>query len=655
MKLTQSSMPKASPVLQIFLVLMVTVFLIIIAHDSIWSASADLAHHYALVARITEYWILPPGIDPTLGEMNYYPRTSHLLAAITGKFFGSPLIGIQLVSLLSLIVLWAGLAFMILSMPRSVGMKTAATLSVLLVLNGVLLRMDVHGGEIVGNFFYSQLVAQALIVLGLAVALSLDRKGIKPSIRYSFLIALIYFATGIHLLPASQLLCFLLAMIAFEAFMELKATRKNYVKTGLVAAGFMGTGLLVLTTHPAFTAMRTISQNNGDLSTNRINSMGAISVYCLIVAAMSGILVFQWFKLQQQNNTRQLLALKYLGLYGLAVSGVCLAQLISLKIGQGSEYAVKKHMFALNTVILIEVALIPLLVKFPKMQHSLQPNINNEDVLYSCLLLPALTALAFFSVTPYRKVLATSDIVSLEHQLQLQRERLISYTPDKYVYLLPSPNISPIVAYMMTIGVLKAPRTDNSLNVLRDQPLTEWPLVGSILASETSYVGQLTSCRRSFPALPLSVVDGQCVKKEMHRGRRSISLSAIDGYSPCLIDGFSAAEEGGRWTERKEVLLKCSMPNLDGKAPAKILIDTAAFLHNGNIQRASFSINGSPPIEYRYDAEHPKRIIELPLPASVGKESAIQFSLPDAISPKQMGLSEDRRQLGLMVRAIEFH
>jgi len=648
-------MPKASPVLQIFLMLLVAVFLIVMASDSIWSASVDLAHHYALAARIAEYWTLPPGIDPTLGEMNFYPRTSHLLAAIMGKFFGSPLIGIQLVSLLSLIVLWAGLAFMVLSLPRSVGMKTAATLAVLLVLNWVLLGADVHGGEIVGNFFYSQLVAQASIVFGLAIALSLDKKEVKSSIRYSFLIALIYFATGIHLLPASQLLGFLLAMIAFEAFMKLKAARNNYLKTGLIAAGFMGAGLLVLTKHPAFAAMRTISQNNGGLFIKHINSMGAISVYCLVVAAMSGMLVFQWCKLKQQDNARQLLALKYLGLYGLAVSGLCLVQLISLKIGQGSEYAVKKHMFSLNTVMLIELALIPLLVKISKMQHSLQPNINNEDVLYSYLLLPALTILAFFSVTPRDKVLDTSDIVSLEHGLQLQREMLISYAPGKYVYLLTSPNITPTVAYMMTIGVLKAPRTANSLNVLSDQPLTEWSLVGTILASEKSYVGQLTSCRRSFPALPFSVVDGQCVEKEMHRGRRSISLSAIDGYSPCLIEGFSAAEEGGRWTERKEVFLKCSMPDLNGKVPAKILMDTAAFLHNGNVQRASFSVNGSPSIEYRYDAEHSKRTIELPIPASVGKELTIRLSLPDAISPKQMGLSEDRRQLGLMVRAIEFH
>jgi hypothetical protein len=56
-----------------------------------------------------------------------------------------------------------------------------------------------------------------------------------------------------------------------------------------------------------------------------------------------------------------------------------------------------------------------------------------------------------------------------------------------------------------------------------------------------------------------------------------------------------------------------------------------------------------------HDAEHPKRIIELPLPASVGKEFAIRFSLPDAISPKQIGLNEDRRQLGLMVCTIELH
>lgn len=73
--------------------------------DSIWPGSPDLAHHYALVARIAEHWILPATFDQTLGEMNFYPRYSHIAPALAGSLFGSPLIGLKLVSLIAVLIL----------------------------------------------------------------------------------------------------------------------------------------------------------------------------------------------------------------------------------------------------------------------------------------------------------------------------------------------------------------------------------------------------------------------------------------------------------------------------------------------------------------------------------------------------------------------
>ena len=37
--------------------------------DSMWTASVDLSHHYALAFRISEQWMLISLADPTLGEM----------------------------------------------------------------------------------------------------------------------------------------------------------------------------------------------------------------------------------------------------------------------------------------------------------------------------------------------------------------------------------------------------------------------------------------------------------------------------------------------------------------------------------------------------------------------------------------------------------
>ena len=76
---------------QITLISLVGIFLVIIEMDSIWTHSVDLAHHYALAFRISENWTLVGTDDPTLGEMNFYPSTSHALAAIVGLFFNSTL------------------------------------------------------------------------------------------------------------------------------------------------------------------------------------------------------------------------------------------------------------------------------------------------------------------------------------------------------------------------------------------------------------------------------------------------------------------------------------------------------------------------------------------------------------------------------------
>ena len=81
MNSTPSTLSPPSRGLQICLLALAAIFLIVKYMGSMWSDSVDLAHHYALVARIAEYWGLPAGVDPTLGEMNFYPHTSHAMAA----------------------------------------------------------------------------------------------------------------------------------------------------------------------------------------------------------------------------------------------------------------------------------------------------------------------------------------------------------------------------------------------------------------------------------------------------------------------------------------------------------------------------------------------------------------------------------------------
>lgn len=644
--------------LQASLLLVAAIFLIVGSMGAVWSGYVDLAHHYALVARISEYWALPTGSDPTLGEMNFYPPTSHVLAAIAGTLFDSPMIGLQLVTLASIIVLWASLIQMLMSPPRRLAVQSLAIFVGLMVVNRVWLRFEIHGREVASSFFYAQMVGQALLALTLSMALALDRRSVPAETRFAILIALMYFCAGIHLLPALQLLGFLLLVIFLEFATGLGPERNRNLRNGLVSAAFAAVAIALLVSHPSFSAMREISKNNGAFLPRHFGSVAAIAAYAALIAIASATVVFGWFKAGRAPSAPQWLLLKYVGLYGLAVSGLCLLQFAALKFGQGSDYAVKKHIFSLNTIVLLELALIPLLVAAFKAGRSPPAAQGQKGFVFAYLLLPLLTVLAFYAIAPRKKAADTVEIVKLERLLQRHRDALVSFAPDKFVYLMPGPKVSPVLAYMMTIAILKSPRgqgsDSNSLNILRGEQLSEWPLVGTVLASAPPEVAGLERCRRSFPELPFAVLDGQCLGRAMAGTSSVIRLSSGGDVSSCSLKGFSAAETLFRWTEQKQASIECRTPEVDGRPANSVTISAGAFLNRVPFQRAILTLNGGPATELRFDESTPARSITLALPATGASTTRIDISLPDAISPKDVGVSADPRQLGLSISKIEF-
>ncbi|MCF5455576.1 hypothetical protein GIV89_28385, partial [Pseudomonas syringae] len=202
-----------------YTLLLVTGWLMLSNIDVLRSQSPDLAHHYALAYRIAENFNLINSNDPTLGEMNYYPRLGHIAAAIVGWPMHSTFLGLQIVSLLSLAAIWGAFIYMLNTLPRRVATASTVTLALLLVVNKYAFHFDVHGGEIVGNYFYSQLVGQAVAILGMAVAVFLEvRRGRVTA--YVFLIAVIAINTGVHLLPTLELLGLLGGLILFNAYSD---------------------------------------------------------------------------------------------------------------------------------------------------------------------------------------------------------------------------------------------------------------------------------------------------------------------------------------------------------------------------------------------------------------------------------------------------
>jgi hypothetical protein len=120
------------------------------------------------------------------------------------------------------------------------------------------------------------------------------------------------------------------------------------------------------------------------------------------------------------------------------------------------------------------------------------------------------------------------------------------------------------------------------------------------------------------------------------------------------LDGFSAPEPHGRWTDGREASFACRIGAVEGKKFFRVQIDTIGFVSRDHTQRVSISVNGEKPVDYLYEAGRERRMIELPLSVQASRDIRIGFTFPDAVSPKELGLSADPRKLGISVKSIRF-
>jgi hypothetical protein len=636
---------KPSKSLHGLLFLLTSIVLVVGAVDAQWSLSIDLAHHYALIARLTEQWSLPYAGDASLGEMNYYPRLSHILAAVVGRFMGSAFMGMQVSALLSITLLWGSLITLVLSLPHRAALAGAFILSIGLWANHNFLHFQLHAAEIIGNFFYAQFVAQAFAIFILALTLRLERAGCSSALRYAMLGLAIYIAASIHLLPALELLAFFAALVSLELWQQYKAGRFNWINASLSMAWVITTSV-ALYRHPSWAVMNNLSGNNGGMD-GAIQSMGAFLAYsALLIAGSLGVLS-AWVFCADKRYPQQWVAMKYIGLYGLAVAALCLLQVIALQLGHGSEYAVKKYVFALNTLALIELILLLVWLLQAKMPALMNVASARSPEPW---LAPLLLIIAFYSVTPSKALLETSRLVSLERELLLRRDLFMPSLADKYNYVHNIKNLPPMVDYIMSIGILKAPRATT-------QQISKtgwnWNLVGTLVTSEHDALDQDPECRRGESTGTLVMLDGACLAKR-YPPRHIIGFTSNHPPIICTPTGFSIAEEFGTWTEASQSSLRCPLPPANQLTTRTISISAFAFLNRVPVQRLVVGIQGEAPTEYRFDASHSEQVITLKLPANAQQEVLINLSLPDAISPQQLGLGPDNRKLGISLQTLEF-
>lgn len=612
-----------------------------------FSASPDVAHHYALIRWLMEHWSVGTDAPPVLGEMAIYPRYAHALAAVLGTMFNSPFIGMQLVTTLALLTCWASIANLSRLFPGSLSWVFSITLIALLALNSCTLHLDLFGHEIVVNYFFSQMVGQACLMVVLFAAAASERArggGSTASVALAIIASSLAFA-GIHLLPALEGIAYGLLLLTVHAF-SARGPRLGWVAlVGLVA---VAAGALLLS-HPAFKAMRAISENDGYLPLAALDSLPRLLTLAIATGVLSVALVGISVPGHRWYSPRLAAVARHLGCAGAAVSGLCVLQAFAAVFGYGSNYACRKYAFGLVTFFALNASAL-MAYGLRRLSHD-----DTERLAPFSWLQPAILIVTFwiFALAGSSKAVDAETFLPLERIATLARDDG-SLAGDRQAYArgLVVGDISTVANYLVSQAIFRAPRDANGLAPLYNRDFPDPRGVGAIFTSAGATPWSTPECRTRTLGDGYVVTDGQClIKKFSSDCGDKISLT-VDGFFPGgMMTGFGDAEPEGRWTVAKTAILSCNVEN--GALPTSALIDVQPFSPGGRTQTVEISVNGGPVVRQALK-EATTLQVDVPKSRTADAGVHIAFSILSPVSPRDAGLSADGRALGVMVKQVRF-
>lgn len=304
------------------------IIMLVLAFAGYMPMSGDFALHFILVDTLTRYGNVPPGT--TIGVMAGYPPGAHWLASVLGRIAGSSVTGIVMASIVALYLCNRMLL-------RLAGNSMLALLVFCALFAAAASWHSTIGWELFVNFFYPQLVGD-VILLGALLWLG-SATGNRATVAIVAVAATVSMwiqpLIAVHILGIGLTLSFLHAAIA--CLREKRFAVRAFLPVALLAA--IAASLLAF--HPAMQAMRAISENDGYL----VFGYSSISMVISISAGLA--LINLWCHIARDTDPVDMV----LGAAGVASALIALMQLAALFLAHaGSPYAVKKHMFIVFTI-----------------------------------------------------------------------------------------------------------------------------------------------------------------------------------------------------------------------------------------------------------------------------------------------------------------
>ncbi|UEM18891.1 hypothetical protein JL100_017525 [Skermanella mucosa] len=621
---------------------------------ALYSLSVDVAHHYALVATIMRDWRVGPEFLPNLDEMNFYPNLSHWLAAVIGGLLDGGLAGMSILTIVALTVIW-GVAGLFL---KELGLIPA------LIAGGILVHLvsrfgfgSVHGDEIIGNFFFAQVVGEAGFYVGAWTLFSLHRRG---SGRWgdAFVPLFVYFVAWVHLLPALKLVAFFGLLTAIEMIQAIRA-RGKLPWTALASTAIAA---VVVLKHPSFAAMRKIAANDGALSFLYPSQLQYLAGIALLLMFISLVLVAAGWRAEGAfKASRTRFTLGMIGCMGAATAGLMLMQAGALAVtGSGSLYAVKKHMFGVHSMLLFEIAVLMMLpVSFAISELVLTGKAVAASVTerFARGLVPALLPVAvLMSIMPPQ----VSEIAKVVPYQRFAAHYLAYHSGDagSEKTLFIHGGVPPALNYLISIGDLRHPRGDTVLKLLVGRPVGEAADASRVITNPGNALYDRPNCRvADLSNSNTVVVDQHCVRTTsnapVEAGRRFEFTTAGDG-ALLLLDGWFASEAWGTWSNGSTA--EIAIPPLDSRQPFAIEIQASGFQPTGSEAVAvTVRLAGERVGEMQLGSQDIRMKIDIPASvAAAGEPIRIGFDIANPRSPQQVGLSSDGRLIGIGLKSISY-
>jgi len=576
--------------------------------------SGDLTAHYLLVDEIMKHGGVRPGSPPNVGIMAAYPPAAHWLAAVVGWIGGSGLVGMVLVSITSVFAAYLLIGHLL-------GAASPVRMALFLALFALLLpSRSLIGWEVLENFFYPQLLAD---VVYLAVLLWLAK--VADTWEQAALILTVGTLTmwiqpvvAVHIFAAG------LTLIAFLALQRWVSTKKVPAKDLLILAIAAAASVAAILLNPAFQSIRINANHDGYLEFG-YSHMLWVAVACGAVGALS---------LVSQLRGRGERVDAVLGSACIAATVLVFLQWAILRLsGDGSLYAVKKHMFIVFTLGAMNAV---------RLIASFLPTWRLSAFRLAVPVIAGLVSWAALSGfnTPVEPVVRAIDYANNAADM-----RLPPFTPGNTVV---RDRAQPaLVNWMISLSSF-------------EHPFNTVPAEGEKINAEAQYAMVRRSraidknCHRRYAESAVYVVvESACLRVYGLGDRIQFGLGSEGAFK---TTGWSNTESWGTWTAGSESAgLSMNLP-AGSKGPFTMSVEASALLTKSHPQQVvNVLANGQKIATWTYSLSDTSPLKSAEIPDSLIKGSAlnIAFEAVDAISPAQADpSSKDTRLLGLAMKHL---